>query len=185
MDTRSIENNTKSESKEHKDVSSNWDQFKVTGLNPSMSMNDLVSHIGNCISGKMPSTGGQKEDQDTLNEITQYLLGDSHTCTASDEKLLMSRVNSLCSLLQKDPVASVQTMQINKDDVASGNSTNDENKHTIDRKPSINVNDASLWKQPSLPRIESLGDLLLNLPRIASLPQFLFNIPEDTEYKSG
>ncbi|KAI4376776.1 hypothetical protein MLD38_014494 [Melastoma candidum] len=84
----------------------NWDQIKVPGLHPSMSMSDLMNHIGQCISEQMGSGSSSLEDstecRDLLEDIAQYLLSDSQVATASDEKSLMARVNSLCSLLQKD-----------------------------------------------------------------------------------
>ncbi|XP_039051274.1 uncharacterized protein LOC120192596 [Hibiscus syriacus] len=83
----------------------NWDQIKVPGPNPSMSMNDLMNHIEQCLSEQMTFGNPSSEnrpDQEMLEEIAQYLFSDAQFATASDEKSLMARVNSLCCLLQKD-----------------------------------------------------------------------------------
>ncbi|OMO73956.1 cc-nbs-lrr resistance protein [Corchorus olitorius] len=65
---------------------------------------------------KMTSSGEDLQGRDLLEEITQYLLSDSQHTSASDEQSLMSRVNSLCCLLQKDP-AGAPTFNIKEDDV--------------------------------------------------------------------
>lgn len=87
---------------------SNLDQIKLPGLHPSMSMDDLVSHIGHCISEQMGSdnpnfAGDGQYSRSILEEFTQYLFNDSQHATTSDEQRVMSRVNSLYCLLQKDP----------------------------------------------------------------------------------
>nr|DAD45427.1 TPA_asm: hypothetical protein HUJ06_003657 [Nelumbo nucifera] len=106
---------------------------------------------------------------------------------------LISRVNSLCCLQQKDP-AFAQNNQGN-DDLDGPDDGKDgqpisvpdstcENKVLGDDTPATKgeSNDVSGCKQqPSISRKDSVGDMLLNLPRIASLPQFLFHISEDGE----
>ncbi|KAG9455930.1 hypothetical protein H6P81_000438 [Aristolochia fimbriata] len=196
MDSQAIEDANK-EGEDLKDTTNSWDQFKMPGLRPSMSMSDLVNHIGHCISEQMTSgnpffssEGEGSRSRDMLDEITQYLLSDSQFSSASDEHSLMSRVNSLCSLLQKD-AATVQHLHIKNED-----EVNDELTFNPRSGEEVNLitgdftvasdgelrNDVSVCKQqqPSaMSRKDSVGDLLLHLPRIASLPQFLFNISED------
>ncbi|KDP38724.1 hypothetical protein JCGZ_04077 [Jatropha curcas] len=196
MDTRAIEGSGNCEAVDSKGQR-NWDQIKVPGLHPSMSMSDLMNHIGNCISEQMTSgnpqfSTGESERQYILEDIAQYLLSDTQLTTSSDEKRLMARVNSLCCLLQKDP-ASMQNLQINEESSISdlddakevqlslNNESFQENKNMGDTKdPEGKLKDVSGSKQtPGMSRKDSFGDLLLHLPRIASLPKFLFNISEE------
>lgn len=178
----------------------NWEQIKVPGLHPSMSMSDLVNHIGNHISEQMASTktpfvDNDSEYQETLNEIALYLLSDNQlSAGASDEVSLMTRVDSLCCLLQKEPAA-VQNSQTNaeswvegpdyKDDVwfkyagELRDGTNTESHMKIHRGATKDVSGSI---QPSaMSRKDSFADLLFHLPRIASLPKFLFNISDGDE----
>uniref|UniRef100_A0A2P2JC09 Uncharacterized protein MANES_06G031800 n=1 Tax=Rhizophora mucronata TaxID=61149 RepID=A0A2P2JC09_RHIMU len=196
MDTRAIEGRGNCEAVASMGLR-NWDQIKVPGLHPSMSMTDLMNHIGNCISeqmtsGNAPFSGDESECQGILEDMAQYLLSDTQMTASSDEKRLMARVNSLCCLLQKDPT-STQNMQINEEscaeecDLGKGiqqNYTNEllqDNKSRMDIKaPEGNAKDVSGSKQaPGMSRKDSFGELLLHLPRIASLPKFLFNISEE------
>ncbi|KAG6627930.1 hypothetical protein CIPAW_15G164400 [Carya illinoinensis] len=195
MDTRAIEGNGSSE------VDSadprNWDQIKLTGIHPSMLMSDLMSHIGHCISeqmtsGAMPTTDEGSEYHGILENIAQYLLNDNQFTTASDDKSLMSRVNSLCCLLQKD-TATVQNSQGNEEScderlddgtvvqVKHNPEQSHDNKRSSDWKVSEqDTRDVSGSRQvPAMSRKDSFGDLLHHLPRIASLPKFLFNISEE------
>ncbi|KAE8126029.1 hypothetical protein FH972_020784 [Carpinus fangiana] len=178
--------------------SRNWNQIKLGGLHPSMSMSDIVNHIGLCISEKMTSGNLPAADeegsgyQDILEDIAQYLLNDNQFTAASDEKSLMSRVNSLCCLLQKDSTT-VQSSPDNRESCAKepdggmgvqvkNNSEQiHDNKYRADLKVSDqDTRDVSGSKQVSaMSRKDSFGDLLLHLPRIASLPKFLFNISEE------
>ncbi|CAJ1970713.1 unnamed protein product [Sphenostylis stenocarpa] len=107
---------------------SNLDQIKLSGLHPSMSMDDLVSHIGHCISEQMGSdypniAGDGQYSRSILEEFTQYLFNDSQHATASDEQRVMSRVNSLYCLLQKDPSTAEDTNTMTK----NGNGLRDAN----------------------------------------------------------
>ncbi|KAK4604850.1 hypothetical protein RGQ29_013064 [Quercus rubra] len=179
-------------------ASRNWDQIKLLpGIHPSMSMSDLMSHIGQCLSEQMtsgnpPATNESPEYQDILEDIAQYLLNDNQSTAASDEKSIMTRVNSLCCLLQKDS-ATVQNSQ-----GSGGSCTNGpdggtsvqvknnpeqihDNKYRADLKLSDqDTRDLSGSKQAAgMSRKDSFGELLLHLPRIASLPKFLFNISEE------
>lgn len=170
---------------------SNLDQIKFPGLHPSMSMSDLVSHIGHCLSEKMTSSnlvfpGKQQNERDVVEDITQYLLSDSQHLWPSDEQSLMSRVNSLCCLLQRDPSSS-QLCKLNPEekigDINSISGSGNEGKglQGIPESTRMNSNDVSDCKQAQvMSRKDSFGDLLLSLPRIASLPQFLFNLSQDS-----
>ena len=157
----------------------NWDQIKLPRLRPSMAVSDFIGHIEHCLSEQITSgnpsfCGGRPEFQEMLEEIAQHLLNDNKVITTSDEKSLMSRVNSLCCLLQKDPVT-VQNSHFTEDNTVEGP---DDGK---DVKPAVEESkDASGGKQAlGMSRKDSFSDLLLHLPRIASLPKFLFNISEE------
>ncbi|KAK3032239.1 hypothetical protein RJ639_035532 [Escallonia herrerae] len=148
----------------------NWEQLKVPGLRPSMSMSDLVNHIGHHISEQMTSQNlpfcEESKRQSMLEDIAKFLLSDTQVTTASDEKSIMSRVNSLCCLLQEDPDTSSNGQEIG----ARGNILLDEE----------NPKDIPGCKQAvAMSRKDSIGDFLQCLPRIASLPKFLFDISED------
>lgn len=198
MDTRAIEGNGSSEAVDSTGPG-NQDQIKLTGLHQSMSMSDLMSHIGQCISeqmtsGTLPTADEGSEYHGILADIAQYLLNDNQLTSTSDEKSLMTRVNSLCCLLQKDS-ASVQNSQGNGENCGDGldGGTGVELKHKPEQMHDAkyrgdlkfyeaDTRDVSGSKQvpvPAMSRKDSFGDLLLQLPRIASLPKFLFNISED------
>jgi hypothetical protein len=200
MDSRAIEGRGICEAVDSK-APRNWDQIKVPGLRPSMSMTDLMNHIGNCISeqmtsGNQPFSADGSECQDILEDIAQYLLSDTQQTTSSDEKGIMARVNSLCCLLQKDP-ASTQNLQGNGESFFEEpnngkgvllNHTN-ESFHENKVRGDISGSEGSSSKDisgskpaPGMSRKDSFGDLLLHLPRIASLPKFLFNISEEDGY---
>lgn len=157
-----------------------------------MSMTDLVNHIGNCISeqvtsGNLPSAKAS-ECHEMLENISQVWLSDTHCSTGLDERSLMKKVNSLCSLLHDPAMAS--------NDGESPTQVGDPTRNvyfdlttdsTYEKSSSImqgtKVNFAD---GPSLPRKDSFSDLLLHLPRIASLPKFsnfLYGIAEDEEYQ--
>ncbi|XP_072969715.1 uncharacterized protein [Typha angustifolia] len=151
-------------------------QFKIPKLRPSISISDFMNHISEQMNlGHEQLSGESLSSKEMLDDLAQYLLSDSHITTAADEKSLMSRVNSLCSLIQKDA---------NHAGGEDGNSADISN-----RKPAVGAaalngesNDASESQQPwRFSRNESFGELLMNLPRIASLPQFLIDIAEDVE----
>ncbi|OVA17730.1 hypothetical protein BVC80_1835g106 [Macleaya cordata] len=164
-----------------------WDdQFKVPGIQPSMSTSDLVvmSHMGHCVSEPMTSANPNPlffvegtENRDMLEEITQYLLSDTqqNPSATSDEKSIMSRVNSLCTLLQIDPTT-MQNSQVNaeEEETQVGKLT----PPMSARREGDDFNE-SIESKPGMSRKDSLEELLFNLPRIASLPQLLYNISED------
>ncbi|XP_031260359.1 uncharacterized protein LOC116118514 [Pistacia vera] len=177
---------------------SHWDQIKVPGLHPSMSMSDLVNHIGHCISEQRTSGGSlifgnDLQGRDVLEEITQYLFSDTQLTSTSDEKSIMSRVNSLCCLLQKDSAAT-QNLQ---DKSSIGIDINGVTKlaETNSGFPSARLdkvgqgfgasegessNVSGRKQQPAMSRKDSVAELLHSLPRIASLPQVMLNFSEDS-----
>ncbi|KAK9213534.1 hypothetical protein WN943_002922 [Citrus x changshan-huyou] len=180
----------------------NWDKIKVPGLHPSMSMSDLMNHIGNCISEQMTS-GNQPlseegSDYRKFLDIAQCLFSDTQAAAddgVDDEKFLMSRVNSLYCLLQMDQPDVGQNSQVigetsdGRPDDVNGKSvqlntmeSTHDNKMRDNIKPSEgdNAKDVSGSKPTTgMSRKDSFGELLLHLPRIASLPKFLFNISEE------
>ncbi|KAJ8559991.1 hypothetical protein K7X08_004049 [Anisodus acutangulus] len=167
---------------------SNLNQLRMPGIHPSVSMSDLVSQLEQRVSEQKASkviylASNERQSLEILEELSKSLLSDTQNVSASDEKSLMSRVNSLCCLLQKDP-ATAQKSE-NRDDVAMGERRVDEINFIptapfgeVKEDPSTpedESNDLSVCKPDStMSRKDSVGDLLLNLPRIASLPQFLF-----------
>ncbi|KAL2453533.1 hypothetical protein Adt_48965 [Abeliophyllum distichum] len=173
--------------------------FVVPGLKQTMSMSDLVRHLEHRISEKKESnnpTLSSKEWQSLqiLDDINRCLFSDIQHMPESDEKSLMSRVNSLCCLLHKDNAMDpdmhskttngIQMSGVEKKDDESNNFHASTSKIKVEENRCIaeedELNDTSVDKQaPLISRKDSVGELLLNLPRIASLPQFLFNISED------
>ncbi|XP_050119570.1 uncharacterized protein LOC126596913 isoform X2 [Malus sylvestris] len=186
MDAQAIDGNCSFEAVDSRG-SRNWEQIKVPGLQPSMSVSDLMSHIGNCISEQMTSADQQSEYQDMLEDIAQYLLSDTQFTTASDEKSLMSRVNSLCCLLQKDPAAAQTQVDGDSHVEGSGNVSDVRPNYTPDNKSGADVKDSEEGvsdgkKASGMSRKDSFAELLFHLPRIASLPSLpkvLFNISEE------
>lgn len=176
MDMSAIEEIRKAGTEGLKDFS-RWDQIKVPGIHPSMSMSDLVNHIGNKITeqritGNRPLSREEQESLEILEDISQCLFNDSqHGSTASDEKSIMSKVNSLCCLLQMDPT-NFQDLEPkidpNRPKPVAG---------PIGDAGSIieGEGDGDSKKGSGMSRKDSVGELLLNLPRIASLPQFFYN----------
>ncbi|KAL0359891.1 UNVERIFIED_CONTAM: hypothetical protein Sangu_0838500 [Sesamum angustifolium] len=201
MDTQAIEGNRMGDEQDSGGRKS-WESFKVPGLHPSMSMSDLVNHIGNCISEQMTSGSlpleKATECQDMLENIAQVMLSDNHCATGLDEKSLMKKVNSLCCLLQDPAIASSSQVDgENRLEVADRgknvyfdlmDDSTHEKANNITHAPEGNLKDGPGCKQaPSMTRKDSFGDLLLHLPRIASLPKFpkfLFGIAEDDEYQA-
>ncbi|KAJ8634750.1 hypothetical protein MRB53_009017 [Persea americana] len=188
MDTCAIEeivSSIKEESREQ----SRQAQVKGQTLVQSMSVSDLLSHIEHCISEQM-TPGKLPESREMMEELTHYLLSDSQFSSASDEQSLMSRVNSLCCLLQKD----TDTAHVKSEDAVV------RHVHSMNNQPN-SIPESSTCKDkvmggsaegdctdvlnckapPIMSRKDSFSELLLSLPRIASLPQFLFNIAEDDD----
>ncbi|XP_050920883.1 uncharacterized protein LOC127138465 isoform X2 [Lathyrus oleraceus] len=178
----------------------NWDQIKLPGLRPSMSVSDFIGHIEHHLSeemasGNLSSPAKRMDYNVMLEDIAHHLLNDNHVTTDSDEISLMSRVNSLCCLLQKDPVEVPNSHDNSHDSKSSLEGPNDEkniqlghdlesmqsNKTKIDMKAAEedSRNGYGGHQAPGMSRKDSFGELLQSLPRIASLPKFLFNISED------
>ena len=163
-----------------------WDQLKLPGVHPSMSMTDLVNHIENCISQKITASGNSlfpgisvTEKDIILEDITQYLFSDSQN-PSSDENSLMSRVNSLCCLLQKEPNTTPTAPSMQR----VGESMPSDKRPLFDMAmPEEKFRD-DVPAHNLISRKESFGDLMLHLPRIASLPQFFFNVLDDSSDKA-
>lgn len=170
---------------------SNWDRIKAPGLHTSMSMSDLVSHLENRISeqgtSENPTLSSEEwQSLQILDDIKRCLFSESQNLPDSDEKSLMSRVDSLCCLLQKDAPSGSNTqlkrdnninlslMQNGEDDESSSDGSLSTEKKAGDGEDVSGPDQVS-----SMSRKDSVGELLLNLPRIASLPQFFFNISDD------
>ncbi|KAI0511198.1 hypothetical protein KFK09_011823 [Dendrobium nobile] len=154
------------------------EQLKAPKLRASMSKEDLVSHLEQCISEQMASgnplfSTGCLPNKEKLEELADHLLTDSQT-SVSDEKSLISKVNSFYSLLQKD--SSYQNLH-------SGiNPTAEEEQYFLEDESKQLLPERKALDDPQscgITRKESFGELLMNLPRIASFPQFLFCIAED------
>ncbi|KAF7135280.1 hypothetical protein RHSIM_Rhsim08G0203000 [Rhododendron simsii] len=190
MDTHAIEEIRNSRFEELKGLI-DQDQIKVPGLHSSMSMSDLVSHIEHRISEQRTSnnftlSAEERESLEILEEISHFLFSDSQYASTSDEQCIMSRVNSLCCLLQKDPMTA-QNLQVNKGDSSTGvmvdkrtgEPHSGKNKVVEDFVMPDGESNSDSKQGPAMTRKDSVGELLLNLPRIASLPRFLFNISED------
>ncbi|OEL33043.1 hypothetical protein BAE44_0005940 [Dichanthelium oligosanthes] len=155
----------------------NWNGFRVPGIRHSMSKSEIANHIGyhmykQIYSGNLPApdagigslgNGNGSNSKVSFDELNRQLLNDTQISAAADERMLMSRVNSLCSLIQRDSGSGQATPGV------SG--TNE----ICERKSQISVppvrGDGSNGLLP--PRQESFGDLLTNLPRISSFPHFL------------
>ncbi|KAL8123123.1 hypothetical protein AgCh_011207 [Apium graveolens] len=178
-----------------------WENIKVPGIHPSMSMSDLVSHIENRFtehrSSNNPLSNEEREGLEILDEISKCLFTDSQHAPTSDEKSIMTRVNSLYSLLQKDNgtvqdfnfrsgYSNGMVMMDNKQrhelDCSAPEIMNVVAEHSAVHGEPADVSDEK--QEPGMSRKDSVGELLLNLPRIASLPQFLFNLTDDFNNES-
>ncbi|XP_016505969.1 uncharacterized protein LOC107823775 isoform X1 [Nicotiana tabacum] len=192
MDTRATQHVMSRDMEKLKGLS-NLEQLKVPGLHPSMSMKDLVSHFEQRFSEQGTSedinlSSDERQSLQILEDISRCLFSDTQNMPESDEKSLMSRVNSLCCLIQKDP-ATAHKSESSGYVAVEGNRTDELSffpvAASVDKveDPST-TEDKSNDPTPSMSRKDSVGELLMNLPRIASLPQFLFNIYEDSEYQA-
>ncbi|CAI8611324.1 unnamed protein product [Vicia faba] len=163
-------NSSEAESKDP----NNWDQIQLAGLRRSMSVSDFIGHIEHHLSeeiasGNLSSSAKRMDYNAILDKIAYDLLIDNHVTTDSDEISLMSRVNSLCCLLQKD----------NSHDNSHDNKSSIEGRNDMKAAEEDSRNVSGGHQAPGMSRKDSFGELLQNLPRIASLPKFLFNITED------
>ncbi|KAG6469814.1 uncharacterized protein LOC122032278 [Zingiber officinale] len=155
------------------------DKLRVHGPKPLLYVNDVVRRLEQRISeqitpGNPHLSGAAVPDRAALEEVVQCLFSDSHA-SSSDEKSLMKKVNSFCSLLQKDVIA-VQSQQMN-----GGTTSSSDNAIQNDSSELIIAKQDAPEKVSGMSRKDSFGDFLMHLPRIASLSQFLFNIAEDEE----
>ncbi|EOA27099.1 hypothetical protein CARUB_v10023197mg [Capsella rubella] len=134
-----------------------WSQIKVPGLPQSISMNDFLALL---------SDQGVENNQE-FEEMKQLLLSDTLPDT-SDEKSVMSKVNSFCNLLQSaaNSQLNIETADTGKDIWIEGG------KRVVDPA-------SSSKPLQGMSRKDSFSDLLVHLPRITSLPKFLFNISEE------
>lgn len=98
MDTQAIEGGRKTIEHDYGGPKK-WELLKVPELCPSMSMTDLMNHIGNCISEQVTSgsllSAKASECHDMLVNISQVLLSDTHCSTGLDERSLMKNKFSI------------------------------------------------------------------------------------------
>ncbi|KAL6911621.1 hypothetical protein ACP4OV_000426 [Aristida adscensionis] len=172
-------------------ISSWQNQLKVPGMRASMSVDDLVSHLGNCITehrttGNPPLPNNEEQSKEVLEEIVEYLFTDTQGPPASDDKYLMARVDSFYSLLEKDtepcPITKSESTGCGNKSAVEVNSDGSDEELNSETAGKTAVGSRST-EPPAISRKDSFGDLMLNLPRIASIPQFLFDIPEDSSDK--
>lgn len=158
-------------------------QLKKPGLSASIAVNNFSHHVDNCMAEQRtmdnPALANNKEkSSDVLQDIYQCLFSDTPGMPTSDDKYVMARVNSFCSLLENNKVTEAMTKPEGKDKSnitvveLDSDSYNEDLKSPHPIKPGVT-------ESPAISRKESFGDLLLKLPRIASIPQFLFDIQED------
>lgn len=131
------------------------------GTSGKLVLDDITRYL---LSDSQTINGGHESAGElAFDEVTWQLLNDSQVTIPADERMLMSRVNSLCSLIHKDSGASQVNPGVHGDN------------EMYERKPqpyapSVGGEDGS----GSLPpRQEPFGDLLTHLPRISSFPHFL------------
>ncbi|ESQ46362.1 hypothetical protein EUTSA_v10000158mg [Eutrema salsugineum] len=146
MDTRAIEGVGASSINSRN--TTDWN-IKVPGLHQSISMNDLLTLLSD-------------QANPEFEEMKQLLLSDTHPeNNTSDEKSVMSKVNSFYNLLQ------------------SAANTNDGKETGVEGNNRVLDPASSSSKTQGMSRKDSFTDLLVHLPRITSLPKFLFNISEE------
>lgn len=220
MDLRAIEDHGNSDSDElNMKGGAQWEQLQslapfngsvhgASELTFSTSMSTLVNQLGSCFQEQIRSSNSVSTGENTssshkriLDEISQHLLGDSLLSATFDEQSIIARVNSMCSLLQKDASntiasetspgkveESVTGYDLAKDALAEdgelGDEVNNESSAFLRRcelVPSQLFENSPLDSKQStvIPRKESSGDLLLHLPRIASLPHFFIHASDE------
>ncbi|XP_071726861.1 uncharacterized protein [Rutidosis leptorrhynchoides] len=86
-----------------------WQKDITPQLQPTMPIFDTMNYIGNCYSEQYVSSlnlpfannvAGQVNPNDMLENISHILLSDNQLTPTSDERMLMSKVNSFFNLLQ-------------------------------------------------------------------------------------
>lgn len=142
-----------------------WSQIKMPGLHQSISMNDFLTFLSDQAC----------ENNQEFEEMKQILLSDTQT-DSSDEKSVMSKVNSFCNLLQ-----SATNSHLNIENTDSGKEIGVDNNSRHMTEGGKRVVDPASSSKPlqGMSRKDSFSDLLVHLPRITSLPKFLFNISEE------
>jgi hypothetical protein len=131
------------------------------GTSGKIVLDDITRYL--LSDSQLINSGHDSAGELAFDEVTRQLLNDSQITVAADERMLMSRVNSLCSLIHRDSGES----QINTG-VHSDNEMYERKPQPY--APSVGGEDGS----GSLPaKQESFGDLLTHLPRISSFPHFL------------
>ncbi|KAK1429766.1 hypothetical protein QVD17_11984 [Tagetes erecta] len=194
------------------DGQNNTRQQYAPGVQPNISLSDLVNHIGNSLSEQnssmnLPFSNNapvQGYPKDMLENISQILLSDNQLTAASDERTLMSRVNSLCCLLQdyENGQQVVNNSSIPHQYQIPHQARNDSSTlesilMPVNATPTENLmisstpgssqmvqqdgNDNSNPEASGISRKDSFSELVHQLPRIASLPRFLFDISENGE----
>ncbi|KAG9148446.1 hypothetical protein Leryth_016912 [Lithospermum erythrorhizon] len=188
MDANATKNTRTMADRHGKEVPRNtcpWNNASIPWITTSTSMTDLVSHLEKRICEQRTSNNFSLSDEEwkslaALEDISRSLFSIAQNMPTSDEKSLMSRVNSLCCLLQKDP-STVPNVPSSDNNLVGMPTTSkgalQSNSAQICETSSKESDEFPGCKQ-TLPiaREDSYGDLLLNLPRIASLPQFLYNL---------
>ncbi|CAH2061294.1 unnamed protein product, partial [Thlaspi arvense] len=156
MDARAIEG--VGASVDSSNTTTDCNQIQVPGLSQSISMNDFLALLSD-----QANLGNNPE----FEEMKQLLLSDTQAET-SDEKSVMSKVNSFCNLLQSTANDVKEIGIDNKRQRPEGNRVLDHH-----------ASSSSKPQQGGMSRKDSFSDLFIHLPRITSLPKFLFNISEE------
>ncbi|KAL0916723.1 hypothetical protein M5K25_014256 [Dendrobium thyrsiflorum] len=181
MGAQMIDDNIYRENKSSSNHPVQLEQLKVPELKASMSKDDLVSHLEHCISEQMASgnpvfSADCLLNKETLEEWADYFLTDSQSFV-SDEKSLLSKVNSLNRLLQKDP-SNENLQEASNAGIEGRQDFIDDDSKQLPRKKVFDD------PQPcGISKKDSIGEFLMNFPRIASIPQYLhlFSIEEDND----
>lgn len=161
MDARAIEGMGASVDSRN---TNNWSQIKVPGLDQSLSLSDFLAFFS-----EQPCENNQE-----FEEMKQFLLSDTQP-DKSDEKSVMSKVNSFYNLLE-----SAANSQLNIENADAGIEIGVDKKRHMTEGGNRVVDPASSSKPlQGMLRKDSFSDLLVHLPRITSLPKFLFNISEE------
>ncbi|XP_076928724.1 uncharacterized protein LOC143592777, partial [Bidens hawaiensis] len=194
------------------DGQTDMNQLYTPTFQPNISLSDLVNHIENLSDQNTPgnvpfsnNAPGSDYPKEMLESISQILLSDNHLTTTSDERTIMSRVNSLCCLLQYQN--SQQTVNDDSTPHQGGNDDYTPGSVTIpmpvNTTPTDSVNQMisstagsgtqmapqdgndnstpESNRESGISRNDSFAELVHQLPRIASLPKFLFEISESGE----
>lgn len=127
----------------------------------SKALDDITRYL--LSDSQIVDSGDGSTGKVTFDELTRQLLNDSQITVAADERMLMSRVNSLCSLIHRDSGTGHTNPTLQGD-----NEMHERKLQPYTRPVGGDGGDSSL-----LSRQRSFGDLLTHLPRISSFPHFL------------